>query len=417
MTEPPVNQLLTVAEAIAILDAASVHPRIERISLQSASTRRLAQDLIADRDDPPFDKSLMDGYALRAADGNVLRIVGDIPAGQSASRSIEPGESMSIMTGAPIPPGADAVVPIEQTSRDGDTLRIQITPKPGQAIAPRGQDCRAGTAVLRRGTALGPAQIAVAASIGAATIDVFARPRVAILSTGDEIVPIDEQPAPTQIRNSNSHMLHALLTRLGCDVHDLGIIADDPELIRAKMEAGLSNNDALFVTGGMSMGEYDYVPRLLAEMGVEIRISKLRIKPGKPFVFGVRASDDAPRSPNGAPHVHAGLPPDKLVFGLPGNPVSGYVCTLRLAARLLARIAGGQPTEASTAILRQALPPNGPREFYQPAILNNAGEIDPLTWKGSADIYTLSAASALIIREENAPAAPIGAIVHCIRMP
>jgi molybdopterin molybdotransferase len=402
MTEPPVSQLLSVAQAIAILDATPVHPRIQRIPLQSASTRRLAQDLIADRDDPPFEKSLMDGYALRAADGNTRRIIGDIPAGQSSTRPIEPGQAMSIMTGAPLPPGADTVVPIEQTTRDGTTLHLQLTPQLGQAIAPRGQDCRAGTTVLYKGTTLGPAQIAVAAAMGAATVDVFARPRVAILSTGNEIVPVDQRPGAAQIRNSNSHMLLALLTRLGCDVIDLGIVADEPELIRTKLEEGM-DNDALFVTGGMSMGEYDYVPRLLAEIGVELRISKLRIKPGKPFVLGVRAGD-------------AG---DRFVFGLPGNPVSGYVCTLRLASRLLARMSGGAAAADGfiTASLDAPLPPNGSREFYQPALLDEAGAVLPLQWKGSADIYTLASANALIRREEDAPALPAGAKVQCIRMP
>jgi molybdopterin molybdotransferase len=278
---------------------------------------------------------------------------------------------------------------------------------------------------LARGTLLGPAQIAVAASVGAATLDVYTRPRVAILSTGDEIVPADQQPGPAEIRNSNSYMLHALLTRLGCQVRDLGIVPDQPDLIRSKMEQGLASDEVLFVTGGMSMGEYDYVPRLLIEMGVELRISKVRIKPGKPFVFGVRADRGVSEHFGVAPHVQAGLHVDtdstessKFFFGLPGNPVSGYVCTLRLASRLLARMAGGEPAqELVSAMLRKPLAVNGPREFCQPAVLDDAGGIDPLEWKGSADIYTLAAANALIIREENAPAAAVGVRVGCIRMP
>jgi molybdopterin molybdotransferase len=409
MAELPVDQLLSVAQAIAIIDATPVAPRTERVTIEQACGRRLAADILADRDDPPFDKSLMDGYAVRVDDSTTLRIVGDIPAGTAATRAVAEGEAMSIMTGAPIPPGADAVVPIEETSRDNQSVLLKMNPNRGQSIARRGSDCAAGTIVLRKGDLLGPAQIAVAASMGAANVDVFVRPQVAILSTGDEIVPVDQQPGPTQIRNSNSYMLSALLRRLGCEVIDLGIVSDDPGLIRQAMEQGL-RSDVLFVTGGMSMGTYDYVPRLLGVMGVELRISKLRIKPGKPFVFGVKRE---------APHVHAGLDPrDHFVFGLPGNPVSGYVCTLRLASRLLSRMGGGESaTEIFDAKLLKALPTNGPREFYQPGLIDGGGGIMPLDWKGSADIYTLAAANALIIRPENEPLLAAGTAVRAIRMP
>jgi molybdopterin molybdotransferase len=409
MAELPVNQLLTVAQAIVIIDAIAITSHIERKSLNQAAGLLLADDILADRDDPPFDKSLMDGYAVRAGDSTTLRIVGDIPAGTLAKRGIEPGEAMSIMTGAPIPPGADAIIPIEQTSRTGDSVLLKSTASPGQSISCRGSDCAAGDIVLRKGTPLGPAQIAVAASVGAADLNVFAKPRVAILSTGDEIIPVHRQPQNAQIRNSNSPMLRSLLTRLGCDVHDLGIVCDNPRLIREQLEQGMQS-DVLFVTGGMSMGEYDYVPKLLIEMGVELRISKLRIKPGKPFVFGVKD----------APHVYSGptAPNAKFVFGLPGNPVSGYVCTLRLASRLLTKLAGGEPADNFVnAALRKDLPINGPREFYQPAVLDEAGGIAPLQWKGSADIYTLAKANALIIRDENASAAAAGEMVKAIRMP
>jgi molybdopterin molybdotransferase len=408
MPELPVDQLLTVAQAIAIIDATPVNPRTEVAQLNDAAGRRLAADTVADRDDPPFDKSLMDGFAVRGGDGLTLRVVGGIPAGTSATIAIAAGEAMSIMTGAPVPAGADAVVPVEQTAREGESVLLSLKAKVGQSIARRGSDCAAGSIVLRRGVELGPAQIAVAASVGAAMVEVYARPRVAVLSTGDEIVPVDQQQGVAQIRNSNSYMLCALLTRLGCDVQDMGIVRDQPELIREKLDLGMQC-DALFVTGGMSMGEYDYVPRILREMGVELRISKLRIKPGKPFVFGVREE---------APHVHAGLgSTGKFVFGLPGNPVSGYVCTLRLASRLLRRMSGGEADGGVLgATLRKALPANGPREFYQPGVLDGAGGVNPLDWKGSADIYTLAAANTLIIREENAPACPVGSTVSCIRM-
>jgi molybdopterin molybdotransferase len=207
-------------------------------------------------------------------------------------------------------------------------------------------------------------------------------------------------------------MLVALLVQLGCEVAEVSNVRDDRELIRQAIHSGM-NHDALFITGGMSMGEYDYVPALLAELGVELKITKLRIKPGKPFVFGV--------SPASAREANDG----GFIFGLPGNPVSAFICAARLASRLLARIAGGEPVERwAIGRLSASVPPNGPREFYQPAKIGMAqggfsatGElatITPLGWKGSADIFTLAAANALLVRAENEPGLDRGAIVRVL---
>jgi molybdopterin molybdotransferase len=407
MSEPDVSNLLTVAQAIEIIDGVPVSPIVTGASLDQAQGLYLAQDLVADRDYPPFDKSLMDGYAVRAADVASspveLRLMGEVAAGARASLAIAAGETMAIMTGAPIPDGADGVVPIEETSRQGDVVRIIRSEKPARFIAKRGADIRQGQVVLKKGTRLEAAQLAVAATIGAHELEVHPRVRVAVLSTGDEIVPIDAVPAGAQIRNSNSLMLAALLKRFGCEVSDLWIARDNPETIRAAIARGESL-DALFVTGGMSMGAHDHVPVLLKEMGYELRISKLRIKPGKPFALGVK-----PRHPN--PH---------FVFGLPGNPVSGFACAVRFAQRLLIRMAGGTRVERRmTARLTQALPANGPREFYQPASLTWAEDgllVTPLTWKGSADLFTLATADAMLIRPESEGAQPIGASVRILEI-
>lgn len=391
MSEPDVSSLLTVSQAIAILDAVPVAPRTLRIPLADADGLVLAEDLTADRDYPPFDKSLMDGFAVRCADvagaPTTLKLIGEVAAGQVASRPIGPAQTMAIMTGAPLPIGCDGVVPVEETSRDGEHVRFTRAVDASRYISRRGADITAGAAILQRGTRLGAAQIAAAAMIGAAHVSVYARPRVAVLSTGDELVSIGDTPIGAQIRNSNSPMLLALLRQLGCETIDLGAVRDDPAAIAARLEQGLAH-DVLFVSGGMSMGTYDHVPRLLAELGVNLRITKLRIKPGKPFVFGER---------NG-----------HFVFGLPGNPVSGFVCTIRLASRLLTRLSGGTPTENwITGQLTTALPPNGSREFYQPCQITRtptATRITPLNWKGSADLFTLANAQALLIRPENDPA-------------
>ncbi len=465
MSEPDVSALLTVAQAIAILDAAPVSPRIIRASLLEANGLRLAEDLSADRDYPPFDKSLMDGYAVRTADVAgapvELELAGEIAAGATPMQALAAGQTHAIMTGAPLPPGADGVVPIEETTRAGDTVRILRADHPGRYISRRGADIAAGKPVLARGTLMHAPQIAAAATIGAAQMLCYARPRVAILSTGDELVPASQTPAGAQVRNANGPMLVALLMRWGCHVVDYGIAADKPEEIRAAIREGLKS-DALFITGGMSMGAYDYVPGILKEMGVELKITKLRIKPGKPFVFGVagkeggsgfriqgsgersekcegslsvvsgplsiasvgpssstdseqRTTDNGQRtSPNSQPATRT-MP----VFGFPGNPVSTFVCAVRLASRVLQRLAGAPaPVERWTsATLAGPLGANGPREFYQPVRLDRSTippAAHPLNWKGSADVFTLALADGLLARPENDLARAAGSSIEVL---
>ncbi|HVT88965.1 MAG TPA: gephyrin-like molybdotransferase Glp [Tepidisphaeraceae bacterium] len=421
MNDAPAD-LLTVDQALAVLDEAPVRPRVMRVKLQDAEGFRLAAPVVADRDYPPFDKSLMDGYAVRSVDLQAapteLNVVGEIAAGQSASVSLQPGQAMAIMTGAPMPDGADSVVPVEDSDSAGpNRVRLLATAQAGRFIARRGSDCAAGSVLLEKGTKLEAAQLAVAASIGAAEVDVFARPCVAVLSTGDELVPIDQTPGPAQIRNSNNIMLVALLRRLGCDVTDLGSVNDDPKLIRQSIEKGLQS-DILFVSGGMSMGQYDFVPKILIDLGVDLKITKLRIKPGKPFIFGVKG-----QGARGEGQVYSPLAPcpsplaPAFVFGLPGNPVSSFVCTLRLCSRLIARMSGWANLDRwISAKLSAPLETNGPREFYQPAVFDGS-IVQPLKWKGSADIYTLAMANALIVRPENAPARPAGAEVKILEIP
>ncbi len=460
MSESAVAGLLSVAQAMEILDRTPVAPRVVRMALAEVAGLRLAQDLVADRDYPPFKKSLMDGYAVRILDVGAgtaveLSVVGEIPAGASVERTLGLGEAMAIMTGAPLPPGADGVVPVEDVVKleEGSKVRIAGPVPASRFIAARGSDCRQGTTVLRTGAQLGPAQIAVAASIGAASVKVFAAPRVAVLGTGDELVEVGVDPGESQIRNSNTPMLVALLRRLGCQVRELGTVRDDLELIRSALRRGLEA-DALFVSGGMSMGTHDHVPRLLSELGVDLRITRLRIKPGKPFVFGVFESSgfgvrgsgkslefgvqslgrEVASVPNQDPSLLSPEPRTLnpplnpcYVFGLPGNPVSAFVCVVRLASRLLARLSGGAVDERwLTGRLEVGLPANGPREFYQPAIRDappggksaQAGfaRITPLQWKGSADLFTLAQANALIVRAENEPPMPRTTVVRVLEI-
>lgn len=403
MSESDLSHLLSVEQAVSILNALPVSPRLVDLELLSAEGCVLAQDLSSDRDYPPFDRSLMDGYAVRCADITTvpqsLRVAGQIAAGQVATKNVEPGQAVAIMTGAPLPPGADGVVPVEHT-RPGltpGTAEILQPARPGENIARKGHDCEHGKVILPRGTRLGPAQIGVAATVGATWVQIYARPRVAVLSTGDELVQFDQEPGPGRIRNANSVMIGTLLDRLGCEVHDLGIAPDQPNVIRASLEK-MSDFDALFVSGGMSMGTHDYVPRLLIEMGVSLHVTKLRIRPGKPFIVGTRASS--------------------FVFGLPGNPVSAFVCTLRLASIILARLSGAATPALRRAVSTRPLPANGPREFYLPAIMSaDCSAFEPLPWKGSADVFTLAKANALVIRPENAQAAAAGETHEYLEIP
>jgi molybdopterin molybdotransferase len=361
----------------------------------------------------------MDGYAVRAADvataPAALRFAGEVAAGAQAARPLGPGEAIAIMTGAPIPAGADGVVPIEETTRDGETVRILRTINPTRFIARRGADIAAGTTVLHKGTRLEAAQLAVAATIGAHHLEVHPRVRAAVLCTGDELIDVGETPHGSQIRNSNGPMLVALLERLGCNVADLGVVVDDKEQIRTAIAEALQH-DVCFISGGMSMGAYDYVPQLLAEMKLDLRITKLRIKPGKPFVFATGREFTGRTGGGGVDITFA----DRFVFGLPGNPVSGYVCTVRLASRLIERLAGGAPRERwVSAKLASPLPANGPREFYQPAKLTwspDGPDATPLGWKGSADLFTLATADGLLVREENEPAKAPGDPVRVLEI-
>jgi molybdopterin molybdotransferase len=313
------------------------------------------------------------------------------------------------MTGAPMPEGAEGVVPVEDVDELGETVRIRRVDAIARNVAFKGRDCAAGKTVLPKGTVLGPAQVAVAATVGLREVEVYDQPSAAVLGTGDELSAPDREPLAHQIRNSNNPMTAALLKKLGCRVTDLGTAPDDVDLIRARIEEGL-RHDALFVSGGMSMGEHDYVPRILKELGVELKVTKLKIKPGKPFLFGVKRRADGT---------------DGFVFGLPGNPVSGFVCTVRLASRLIDRLGGGPALERwQNGRLIVGLPANGPREFYMPAVRTVGPArvsaqavlptIRPLEWKGSADVFTLAAANCLLVRAAGEPPLPEGTLVRVL---
>ncbi len=363
--------MLTVEEALqAVLEQARRLPaRAE--PLERAIRSVLAEEVLADIDLPPFDKSLVNGYALRTGDlvgaDRRLRIGETITAGQTPSRPLGPREAAVIMTGAPVPPGCDAVVMHERTRREGETVWPEEPEvRAGQNILARGREMRAGEVVLTMGTVLKPAHLGVLASVGRTPVGVVRRPRVAVVPTGDELVEPDRTPGPGQIRNSNTIMLQALAIEEGADAESLPTAPDEPVELRRILERGL-DSDVLMITGGVSAGQRDLVPGVLEDLGVRRVFHKVRLKPGKPIWFGIGAARSGRPGP--------------MVFGLPGNPVSGLVGFLLFVRPALAVLAGRPQPATGTleARLAQGFRHRGDRPTYHPArvIAGSVVELDP----------------------------------------
>lgn len=389
--------MLTVAQAQAIVLTHARPLPAEVLSLGPAVLGQvLAEDVASDLDMPPWDKSLMDGYAVRAADlasgQATLDVIEEVMAGQVPRRSVGPGQATRIMTGAPLPAGADAVVMVEHT-RLGSSNRVEIDNcvlKPGQNVLPRGREMREGEIVLRAGTVLRPQELGLLASVGRTAARLIPRPRVAVLSTGDEVVEAPEAPGPGQIRNGNGPMLTAQARRAGAAVQYLGIARDRLDSLRPLVAQGL-NADVLVLSGGVSAGKLDLVPGVLAEQGVTAHFHRVEMKPGKPVLFGTRSSLIA----TGEHSV------ERLVFGLPGNPVSALVCFelfVRPALRQMAgRAAGPRLVEAR---LREDFPYRTDRPTYHPARLelDEAGwVVQPVPWFGSPDLKAIAQANAFVL--------------------
>jgi len=344
----------------------------------------LAEEIRTDREYPPFDRSTRDGYAVRASEatqGASLHCVGEIKAGDTVSWLLAPGTCIQIMTGAAVPPGADAVVMIEFTQRTGDTIAFDRATQSGQNIVPRGSEARAGEIALSPGLRLGFAELAVAAQVGAVTLQCYKKPRVAILSTGDEVVPITETPGPFHIRNSNIVSLAAQIQLAGGEPVPLANALDRVDDLSAKIEQGLQE-DVLVLSGGVSMGKYDLVESVLKGMGAEFFFDGVAIRPGKPTVFG--------RCRN------------TLVFGLPGNPVSTMVTFQLFVIPALDILNGAKPRPLPQleATLAEPLKEKNGLAHFLPARLDwhaSAPQVRVLPWQGSGDISTLTRANCFLV--------------------
>lgn len=346
----------------------------------------LAESIVSGEDSPPFDKSMMDGFAVRAADvaADSLTIVGELTAGQVPRRQVHAGESIRIMTGAPIPTGADAIVPIESTVVSGDQLTIaaDLPVAIGDHIVRQGTSMRVGEPLLTPGTCLTPQQVGLLAELGHHEVRVRPRPRVAILTTGNELVPIDQPPGPGQIRNSNEPMLCAQITACGGTPMPLGIARDTPDDLARGIAQGLTA-DFLCLSGGVSAGKLDLVPQLLREAGVKEVFHKVRLKPGKPVWFG-QSTGERPC----------------CIFGLPGNPVSSMVCCELFVGPALARWQDGAAITKPwiTARLVAEFTSTSDRPVFFPARLTQAEGamlVQPVNWQGSFDLRATIDANAL----------------------
>jgi molybdopterin molybdotransferase len=356
----------------------------------------LAEDVVSDLDMPPFDKAMMDGFALRSEDlvqgKGELSIIEEVSAGRTPTKPVNAGQATRIMTGAPIPQGADAVVMIERCEiLSNNAVRIDESKvKPGMNILTQGREMRTGETVIKARTPLRPQVFGLLATVGRTEAKVYPPPQVAILATGDEIVPPQQKPGPGQFRNSNGAMLLAQVCRARGAPRMLDIARDEPNHLRTLILDGLQA-DVLLLSGGVSAGKLDLVPGILAELGVQVLFHRVSMKPGKPVLFGVLPRPD-------------GNEPPRLIFGLPGNPVSSLVCFELFVRPAIAALMALPPgPDWVTAKLLEDYPYRSDRPTYHPAKLSStqAGwSVEAVPWFGSPDLRGIGSANAFILLPE-----------------
>ncbi len=355
---------------------------VETVALAEAAGRVLAEPIAADRDYPPFHRATRDGYAIRAADApGAVRLAGQVRAGDEFRGTVGPGEAVEIMTGAPVPEGADAVIMVEHTRLEAGRVVLERPVRPGENIVPQGSEAPAGAAVLHPGKRLGYAEVALLASFGKTSLEVWRRPRAAILSTGDEVVEIHETPRRHQIRNSNAWSLAAQVLRAGGEPVVLPIAPDERARTRELVEQGLGC-DLLLLSGGVSMGKYDLVETVLAELGAVFFFDGVLIQPGKPLVFG-RVQE-------------------RFFFGLPGNPLSTMVTFEVFARAALEALSGAdaEPLPFTQVRLGCDFRHKPGLTRFLPARLEGAGaetRLHPVKWQGSGDIVSLTRSNCFLV--------------------
>jgi molybdopterin molybdotransferase len=402
--------MLPVDDAIQIVQQQTSRLPLECVSLAEAIGRVLAEDTVADSDLPPFDRSQMDGYAVLASDVQrtpvKLKIVGESAAGRGWHNAMKPGEAVRIMTGAPVPTGADSVQQVELTREASGSNEVEILePVPqGRSIVTRGSEIKAGETVLNAGEVISAARMAVLASFGYAEIIVGSQPKVAVLATGSELVSVDQKPGQDQIRDSNNFTIAAYAKLAGARVERLPLAGDDTNLLKRQIAEAAARSDVVITSGGVSVGTYDFTKPALRELGAEFFFERVALRPGKPTVFA--------RLPNGT-----------LFFGLPGNPVSVSV-TFNLFARtaLLAMQGATEPLlPQATAVLARSVKGAIARQSYLPAQLSTTTEgiltASPLKWGGSSDFVGFVRATSLIIVPQDTGVVEAGSKVRVVYLP
>jgi molybdopterin molybdotransferase len=393
--------LLPVDEAIAAILKRVPAPTPETVALGDAAGRVLLEPLIARHDQPPFDASAMDGYAVRAADivpGHALAVVGTSQAGAGFAGALGAGQTVRIFTGAPVPAGADTVIMQEEASVTDGKVSFSVQPRRGHSVRPRGNDFAIGQQLIAAGVALSPMQLAVAAAANAARLTVARRPCIALLATGDELVLPGTPLGADQIVASNSYGLGPLVAPYAESVTDQGIAIDERDALREKLAAIFVNEpDILITTGGASVGDHDIVQDILVELGVTLDFWRINMRPGKPLMFGTRGKT--------------------LIFGLPGNPVSAMVTAIVFIKPALRRWLGYEGFSSWRLPLANPTPANTARRHFMRARLVQSPtgpQAEPISQTDSGHTSSLSQADLLIVQPENDAGQPAGSIVEVL---
>lgn len=403
------SPMISVAEAIQIVRDQAVPLPSEQVSLDQSLGRILAEDIVADSDLPPFDRAQMDGYALRSDDVKEvpvrLKIAGESAAGRGWHQELLQGQAVRIMTGAPVPSGADSVQQVELTTelRDRTVVEILETVQAGRSIVRRGSEIQEGQTVLRAGIPINAAMIATLASFGYAQVRVGKAPSVAVLATGSELVDVDEKPGQDQIRESNNHSVGAYARLVNANVERLPLTLDETSTLARRIGEAAQRCDMIITSGGVSMGVYDFTKSALSSLGAELFFERVALKPGKPTVF-------------------AKLPNGTIVFGLPGNPVSVSV-TFNLFVRTAILVMQGALDPApkrESAVLAKTVKGAIERESYLPVQLltNDDAQLVafPLKWGGSSDFVGFSQATALVIVPAGVKEIEAGEVVKVVQI-
>lgn len=388
--------MISFEEASKIIFSGIPKAAKETVPLKRSPGRILATAIVADADMPPFSRSAMDGYACRRSDvDRPLKIIEEIPAGNFPLNPIAEGQCARIMTGAPIPEGADVVIRVEDTYVDQEGYVVIREAGANTNIRYRGEDVEQGDVLIPAGTLIRKQHVGIMATVGVGDPEVFLRPRVGVISTGSELVPLHEQPGPSQIRNSNGPQLGAQLSDLGIEANHCGIVADNEELITERIREAVDANDVVLISGGVSAGDYDFVPDLLSEMGFDILFHKMKVRPGKPLLFARKE--------------------DKFVFGVPGNPVSTFVqFEVLIRPFLYAWMGRSRPVSRYRMPMGRDLKLNPiPLRYFIPVLLDESGVV-PVEYHGSGHLASYIQAEGILDLPANTESLTRGELVDVI---